>query len=300
MTEQNEESQVKNEIKPPVIPQPLANQSGYVPPHLRQQQQAPPLATKVLLVDETPEESVDLPSRGITYSVDSPLHMQTMLSLRSMTSKEEDILTSRAIIKQGKVFHELLRACLTNKSIEPSEMLGGDVNALMITLRAMSYSHIYNVGVECTKCSHEYENDFDLSKLEIKFLDIAPIEPGVNEFEFVLPRTNRKVRFKFLTLQDQEMIEKTVEKMKQTGQVVDNYITTRLRFSVLSVDGVSDKNQLMRYLTQLNSFDSKALRSYIDKHEPGVKMKQEATCTKCGHAEEVSVPLGVTFFYPDD
>ena len=57
---------------------------------------------------ETPVDLVPLPSRGTIYSVESGLSGKENVEVRSMTAKEEDILTSRALIKKGTVITELI------------------------------------------------------------------------------------------------------------------------------------------------------------------------------------------------
>ena len=52
---------------------------------------------------DIPIESVPLPSMGLIYPIDSPLYGKETLEIRPMTAKEEDILTSRALIKKGTV-----------------------------------------------------------------------------------------------------------------------------------------------------------------------------------------------------
>ena len=46
-----------------------------------------------------PTETIDLPSKGKTYSKDSPLS-DGKIELKYMTTKEEDILTSQNLIKK--------------------------------------------------------------------------------------------------------------------------------------------------------------------------------------------------------
>ena len=46
-----------------------------------------------------PSEVIDLPSKGLVYSKDSPLH-SGKLEIKYMTAKEEDILTSQNLIKK--------------------------------------------------------------------------------------------------------------------------------------------------------------------------------------------------------
>ena len=66
---------------------------------------------------EIPTELVPLPSCGKVYPDHHPLHGQEAVEIRPMTAREEDILTSRALIKKGTVITELIRSCLINKSI---------------------------------------------------------------------------------------------------------------------------------------------------------------------------------------
>ena len=84
---------------------------------------------------EIPAEAVPLPSRGIIYPQDSPLHGKEVLEIKPMTAREEDILTSRAYIKKGTVLTQLMKSCLVDKSINPDDMIAGDRNALMIAIR---------------------------------------------------------------------------------------------------------------------------------------------------------------------
>ena len=61
---------------------------------------------------EVPTESVPLPSAGVVYPADSPLSTQETLDIKAMTAKEEDILTSRTLIKKGTVISALIKSCL--------------------------------------------------------------------------------------------------------------------------------------------------------------------------------------------
>ena len=45
--------------------------------------------------------------------------------------------------------------------------------------------------------------------------------------------------------------------------------------------------------------DSLSLRKHIDKHEPGIEMKNWMECPMCGEESEVRMPLGASFFWPD-
>ncbi len=247
---------------------------------------------------EIPVESIPLPSRGVTYSSDSPLYLQETVDVRAMTAREEDILTSRSLIKKGTVITELIKSCLVNKRIDVSQMLSGDRNALMVALRVTGYGADYVVEVDCPVCSTKSKQTFNLSDLEIKPLDLEPVEAGQNIFETVLPITKKKARFKFLTGSDEEEILAIQERKKKMGSMSDNVVTTRLQFSIVAIEGKTDKALINAFIRNMPAKDSLHLRNYIDKHEPGIDMTSHMDCPSCSEVSEVRIPLGVTFFWP--
>lgn len=247
---------------------------------------------------EIPVDSVPLPTRGKVYPVNSPLHGCETVDIKSMTSREEDILTSRALIKKGTVVTELIKSCLTDKSISVADMINGDRNALMMAIRITGYGPEYEADMECPACNLQQKYQFELDKLSIKRLEIEPVAIGENCFEFFLPVTKKKVTFKFLTGKDEEEILVQQERMKKLQSVVDSLITTRLRYSIVSIDGKTDKSLITQFVNKMPARDSLMLRKYMEKNEPGMDMSQTFVCSSCGHMEEVNIPLGISFFWP--
>ena len=49
----------------------------------------------------SPTTFVKLPSEGLYYPEGHPLHNQETIEIKQMTAKEEDMLTSRALLKKG-------------------------------------------------------------------------------------------------------------------------------------------------------------------------------------------------------
>lgn len=248
---------------------------------------------------EIPVENVPLPSMGSVYDAESSLHGRETIEIRAMTAREEDILTSKALIKKGTVISHLLKSCIVTQGVDPDEMLSGDRNAVMTALRITGYGAGYNVEVECPACGEKSKQEFNLTELPIKRLEIDPVSPGVNVFETTLPMTKKKVRFKFLTGGDETEISRLQERKKKTGQLTDNLVTTRLQHSLLSVDGVTDRNKLGFFIRAMPARDSLHLRKYIDQHEPGIDMKSWMDCVHCMETSEVKMPLGASFFWPD-
>ena len=248
---------------------------------------------------EVPVESVPLPSMGVVYGTDSPLFRQETVDIKAMTAREEDILTSRALIKKGTVITHLLRSCMINKQVDPDEMLTGDRNAIMTAIRITGYGADYNVEVECPACSERSKQKFDLTTLPIKRLNVNPIAEGANLFEYVLPVSKKKVRFKFLTGADEAELGVMQERRKKQGSAADNLVTQRLMFAIQAVDNVTDKTKIAAFCRNMPARDSLELRRHIDLNEPGVEMKSWMDCPSCLEHAEVRLPIGAAFFWPD-
>jgi len=247
---------------------------------------------------DVPQELVPLPSMGKVYHPESPLHGLEMIEIKAMTAKEEDILTSRALLKKGTVITELIKSCLINRSIDPLQLLSGDRNALMVAIRITGYGPEYNVELECPECGVKSPHAFDLSALPIQRLEIEPVQTGMNLFEYELPYSKKKVRFKFMTGRDEEEIMVMNEKQKKMALGTESNVTTNLLYSIVSVDGITDRSKIAAFIKMMPARDSLALREYIRINEPGIVMRQDTTCPACGHSEEVGMPLGVTFLWP--
>jgi len=247
---------------------------------------------------EIPVESVPLPSAGLIYSHPA-LKNKDFIDIRAMTAREEEILTSRALIKNGTVINELLKSCVVDKSIDTSTLISGDRTALLIALRITGYGSDYPVNVKCEKCGEEYENVFNLSELEINRLEEKPSEEFKNIFDFYLPVTKKTIKVRFLDGNDEIAISKTLEKRKKTGTVIDTSLTEKLLHSIVSVDGIEDKTKLLVFIKNMPARDSLALRTFLETKEPSIKMSLNSTCIHCNEESEVSIPLGVRFFWPN-
>jgi hypothetical protein len=242
---------------------------------------------------------VPLPSKGKVYPTDHPLFNADSVEYRAMTAKEEDILMSQALIKRGTVITELIKSCLINRNIDVSTLLSGDRNALMIAIRASGYGNMYEPSYQCPSCEFKNELHVDLNALPIKALAIEPVAPGVNGFEFRLPMSKKTITFKFLNGKEEEEIMADMETRKKKGLMNSNLVTGRLLRSITSIEGNYDKSLISRFVQYMPARDSLVLREYIDLHEPGVNMKIDFKCDQCDHFEEMNLPMGAGFFWPN-
>ena len=95
----------------------------------------------------TPTEFVKLPSGGIFYPEGHSLYNIEMVELRYMTAKEEDILTSRSLLKEGLALDRMLQNLLVDPSINVGDLLVGDKNALLVAARRTGYGALYETEV---------------------------------------------------------------------------------------------------------------------------------------------------------
>ena len=238
-----------------------------------------------------PTEVVDLPSRGLLYSKDSPLSSGT-IEVKYMTAREEDILTSVNLIKKGVVIDKLLQSLIVDKSIKLGDLLLGDKNAILIASRILAYGKEYTVDVEGKSVK------VDLTTLKDKFLDESLVSPGVNVFEFELPATKRKLTFKLLTSNDEMAILDEVKGYEKIGDGISRDLTTRLKHQILSVDGDTKKASIDGFVdNEFLSIDSIAFRSYVSDIMPDVDMTSTYTDPD-GNEKEFMVPMTVTFLWP--
>lgn len=266
--------------------------------------QSPPLPTQPPESAPTwsvPVQDVVLPSKGLVYPVESALHNRNSVEIRSMTAREEDILTSRALLRQGKAMSTLLRSCIMDKSVDPDDMLVGDRNAILIAIRASGYGVSYESKIECPECEASYEHEFNLGSFETKELKQDPVKPGENLFSFKLPLSGKEVLFKLLTGAEEKelsLIQERIKKAKGVGSV-ENNITLRLIHQIVSLDGVTDRKEIRNIVENcMLAGDSLALRKHIEKVSPGLDMTKFVTCPQCGEESEVEMAVGPEFFWP--
>jgi len=238
-----------------------------------------------------PTEIVELPSKGHFYFEGHPLS-SGKVEIKYMTAKEEDILTSQNLIKQGTVIDKLLESLIVDKSVKLDDMLVGDKNAIMLAARILGYGKDYEFEYDGE------EQTTDLSTLEPIDLDFSKLPKGQNEFSFELPNSKRTVTFKLLSGNDEKTISTEIEARKKINKDVSVELTTRLKQMLLSVDGKTEKSYINNFVeNEFLSRDSFALREYLIDITPDMNMNIKITDSN-GKNIEVAVPITVRFFWP--
>ena len=239
-----------------------------------------------------PTEEVTLPSKGLLYPEESPLS-KGVIEIKYMTAKEEDILTNQNYIQKGTVIDKLLKSLIVT-SIDYNDLLTGDKNAILIAARILGYGANYEFKY------NDKDASVDLSELEDKELDESLITEGKNEFDFTLPFSKKSITFKLLTQADDTKIQNELKGLKKINKNANPENTTRLKHTILSVDGDSTPKTIREFVdNQLLARDARELRKYITYVSPDVDLNVDLTFNDGETIKDVSLPIGVNFFWPD-
>ena len=236
-----------------------------------------------------PTETVDLPSKGLLYPEDSPLSSGTV-EMKYMTAREEDILTNRNYISNGTVIDKLLKSLIVTKDLNFSDLLVGDKNAIMVAARILSYGKDYTITLNGT------QHTIDLSTLEHKVLDESLYKDKKNEFEFTLPHTGNKITFRLLTHKDEIAIDKEIAGLKKIDKQASPEVTTRLKRMITSVNGMVEQKDIRDFVDNyLLAKDARAFRAEYSRVQPDINLKLSIEDVE----EDVDLPIGLNFFWPD-
>ena len=238
-----------------------------------------------------PTETVELPSKGLLYPKDSPLSSGT-IEMKYMTAKEEDILTNQNYIRQGTVIDKLLQSLIVTEGVNYSDILVGDKNAIMIAARILSYGKDYEIEYRGEKIT------VDLSELDNKVLDESLYKAGENNFTYELPYTKNTVTFKLLSQKDEQVIEKEIKGLKKIDKNSSTEVTSRLKHIITSVNGSTEQKDIREFVDKyLLAKDARALREYYAQVNPDIDLS--FAYNDNGVEEDVDLPIGLNFFWPD-
>jgi hypothetical protein len=247
-----------------------------------------------------PTEIVPLPSKGLLYPEGHPL-AEGVVEMKYMTAKEEDILTSQNLIKQGVVLDKLFESLIITP-LNYNDLYVGDKNAIMVAARILGYGKEYTVEVDDPfSPGNKQKVTIDLTQIEHKEVDYSPFESRTNQLDYTLPISGRTVTFRFMTHGVEKEIQNEIKSMNKTlvKTGIDKELTTRLKHLIVAVDGVSGRATINNFVdNELFAADSRAFRSYMKEISPDVDMTFTFISDITGEVKEMEIPIEVSFFWP--
>jgi hypothetical protein len=260
-----------------------------------------PFSSDGPLIFETPSEFVELPTKGRFYSENHPLHNQDHIEIKHMTAREEDILSSKALLKRGVALDRFVQSVVKDKRIKVENLYIGDRNAILIAARITGYGEEYATQVTCPSCMSVERHSFDL---EQRTLTEGTIDEDSGA-EFTengtivtrLPVFKVSVELRLLTVKEENYLSRLMNGKKDKN-APESKLTDMLKMIIVSVEGKDDANTIASLVDHLPARDSKHLRDVYAKAVPNVNMKQGFECSSCSYEGEGEVPLNAEFVWP--
>lgn len=209
---------------------------------------------------EAQYDVVELPSKGQCYK-----EKFSRVPVGYLTAYDENFITSPNLYKDGLIIDYLLKHKIMNKNINIEELCSGDVDAITLFLRITSYGPEYPIIAREPETGEKVEAVIDLSQLKIKEFKLEGDENGW--FDYTLPISKDKVKFKFLTRKDKRILDKLSE--------VEEYGIKASKVRLIMSD-------LIKMLKQDDLLKSKDKQAYIDNIS-----KLEEWCVKMNEKEKM-------------
>lgn len=234
-----------------------------------------------------PHDVVKLPSKGIFYTP-----KKESLKVGYLTAADENILMSPNNTKDG-----VIKSLLRNKIYEPgfdiNQMINVDVQAILIFLRNTAFGSEYEFSVKDPKTNSFFDTIILLD--EINYLQPKYLPDSEGLFDFKLTKSNKKVKLKLLSLNDDNEIDKIIDQYPKG--ITAPIITKRLEKHIVELDGNRDKGVISTFINQMPISDSKDIRKFITECEPKIDLNRKVIAPS-GEEVTISVTFGVEFFRP--
>ena len=240
--------------------------------------------------ENEPYDVLKLPSGGLIYK-----NHKGTVDVSFLTAADEDIITNPNLLQSGKFLEILINRKLLNTPLRYKDLHVGDRNAIMLWLRSTGYGPMYNIKLSDPNDPDfkEFEVEIDLSKLPTKPLGAKPDENGL--FEYTLPMSKHKIKFKLLTVGDVDDIEDHVNNMDPDLADTSTYT---LKKQIVEYNGETDPEKVEALVSRIILGDVHKFREYVEEIESGIDMNLTVR-TPGGESLNTFLPLNLTFFWPN-
>ena len=191
---------------------------------------------------------IPLPSDGECYR-----SKVNRVPVSYLTAYDENFITSPNLYRDGIVIDYLLKNKVMTYDIDVMDLVSGDADAIILFLRATGYGPEFPVSVKDPKTGKRIDTTVDLSKIKTKKFKLKGDENGY--FEYVLPITKKKVKFKYLTRREERKLEELskVENEATRAQSL-RYVSNEIK-SALKVDNTLDDAERQKMISCAQDID---------------------------------------------
>ncbi len=246
-----------------------------------------------------------LPSGGYLYKNnelreginEGELHVRPLGALSEIKLKSPDMLFS------GQAVREVLGECVP-EILQPLELFGRDIDALMVFLRVVTYGPIFKIDAKhgCEKDENEedgikaHQYDIDLEGI---INDIRELDPTTVGSNYTVEMENGQnvifdpVRFKHII----ELLQSNNKDLPTAEDIQQNLIKNLLNM-INNIDGISDKKQIEEWIKAVPApYITKIANALEASNEWGPKFERQVKCRGCGEMITVELPLNPVNFF---
>lgn len=220
---------------------------------------------------------IPLPSNGECYK-----NKISRVPVAYLTAYDENLITSPNLYRDGLVIDLLLKNKVVDKSINVDDLVSGDVDAIILFLRATSYGTDFPVSVTDPQTGKSIETTIDLSSIHTKDFKLKGDENGY--FDYTLPKTKKVVKFKYLTRKEEKDL-RTLNELENKALVANNIRDAHKTISdALRTDDVLE-NREKQIILDFN----KKLTSWADKIDCKKRIQYNKAITNRMEMQIVSI-----------
>jgi hypothetical protein len=240
-------------------------------------------------------DEVVLPSLGKFYT-NGEGPSDGILHIRPMTGAEEQILSTPRFVKKGVAINKIFQQCISER-IDPEKLLTVDRTFLLIYLRGISFTHNYDVDVQCPNCSARFQTAIDLNSMDI---EDCPEYFTAEKLEGVMPTSGLTFRYRLSTGRDEQLVtEHRDRRVKEYGDsAADDTLLYRASLLIEEIEGVVGQQSIQQIISRLPINDVAYLRNLVNEPPFGVDTSIDMICPSCTSEFEIEMPLESNFFFP--
>lgn len=220
---------------------------------------------------------IPLPSNGECYK-----NKVGRIPVSYLTAYDENLITSPNLYRDGLVIDLLLKNKIKDKSINIDNLVSGDVDAIILFLRATSYGTDFPVSVTDPKTGEKIETVIDLSEIKTKEFKLKGDENGY--FEYKLPKSGKLVKFKYLTRKEEKDL-RTLNELENKALVATQLrgVSKIIQESLRADDVLEGKEK------QIIFDNSKRIEEWAKKIESKKKVQYNKSITNRMEMQIVSI-----------
>jgi hypothetical protein len=214
---------------------------------------------------------ISLPSNGECYK-----SKIGRVPVSYLTAYDENIITSPNLYRDGLVIDYLLNNKIVNKDINVEELVSGDVDAIVLFLRATSYGVEFPVTVQDPETGESIETNIDLTKIKSKEFKLKGDENG--HFSYTLPKSGVEIKFKYLTRKEENDL-RLLSRIEGEGMgALDLKDANRTITSLLKADTIlenKEKSYILDATRKINEWIKKLEEKNDNRYNKAITNRME-------------------------